>query len=66
MLPEKVGDVAEQVICDVLEVHVNAARSVSVVPNVSGVLSECVVVPVSKSTVLELPLSDDIELAVRL
>ena len=66
MLPEKVGDVAEQVICDVLAVHVNAARLVSVVPNVSGVLPESVVVPVSKSIVLELPLSDDIELAVRL
>lgn len=66
LFPDKVGEVAEQFICDVLAVTVKFARLVSVVPRFIGVDADNVVVPVPKLTVLEFPLSDCMVLAVKL
>ena len=66
LLPDKVGEVAEQFICDVLAVTVKFARLVSVVPRFIGVDADNVVVPVLKLIVLEFPLSDCMVLAVKL
>ena len=65
-MPENVGLVAEQLICDVLAVTVSDDLFDSVVPAVNGVDPDKVAVPVPKSMVLMFPLSLDIDPAVRL
>ena len=65
-MPEKVGEVAEQLICAVPAVTVKLAALVSVVPKFIGPLADKATVPDPRSKVLECALSLEIELAVKL